>query len=238
MRPSRIPLLFSGGGTPWTPADLSPHSWWRADTGISTDVDGVYEWTDKSGNSHKLQQPTGANKPDFVASHAPLGGEPAIDFDGINDVLYTDLFTKITMPNTIWVVADLDTAGGGAYRFLTDGGEAADRHAIYVHTTGGPWTYFCGGANVGTTASDTDPHYFVARFENSAVNAYLRMDGAELENFNPGDQDLTQLLVGTSIGVANPLDGKVAEVGIVDGALSGANLTFLESYAAARYGIT
>jgi len=48
----------------WSPANLPGlELWFRADAGVLTDVDGVYQWNDQSGNARNATQATGSAKP-------------------------------------------------------------------------------------------------------------------------------------------------------------------------------
>lgn len=83
----RWPVRRSGAVAPppppFSPADLLPHSWYRADT---TDTATNFDWLDKSGNGHTLRQATAADKPTIVTP-AEIGGESALRFDGTSDFL-------------------------------------------------------------------------------------------------------------------------------------------------------
>jgi hypothetical protein len=70
----------------WTPAQLAPDAWWRADAAI-VEGTGVSQLTDKSGNGYHLTQSTTANQPAFNASDAGYGNQPTMDFDGVTEYL-------------------------------------------------------------------------------------------------------------------------------------------------------
>lgn len=85
-----VPGIISGLGASWSPLDLSPEFWMRADLGHAyADSDPVAAIANQgtAGSSGDLQQGTGANQPVYDASHASFNGQAVITFDG-GDVLY------------------------------------------------------------------------------------------------------------------------------------------------------
>jgi hypothetical protein len=77
---------MAGGG--WAPTDLDNLELWldaSDGTTVLTDVDGVYQWTDKSGIGNHAIQNTGSKKPEVFA--AEKNGLDTIGRDGIDDYL-------------------------------------------------------------------------------------------------------------------------------------------------------
>lgn len=67
-------------GTSWSPKDLAPETWCRADTGITLTSSRVSKWDDLSGNNFYFEQTTAGNRP--VQSNAY--GFDTIHFDAAN----------------------------------------------------------------------------------------------------------------------------------------------------------
>lgn len=60
--------------------------WLRADVGVVTSGTQVTTWQDQSGNGNNFIGRAGSGiRPTIVASSAPLGGQPAIEFEGNGD---------------------------------------------------------------------------------------------------------------------------------------------------------
>jgi len=60
--------------------------WLRADVGVVTSGSQVTTWQDQSGNGNDFIGRTGSgNRPTIIASSAPLGGQPSINFVGNGD---------------------------------------------------------------------------------------------------------------------------------------------------------
>ena len=72
--------------------------------GIACQMGQVTTWNDQSGNSRNASQTTLAYKPAYVVN--ALNKRPALQFDGINDVLSNTFITPITTPTglTVFVV--------------------------------------------------------------------------------------------------------------------------------------
>lgn len=69
---------------------------WRADAGVATTGSAVTGWTDSVG-SFALSQATGANQPEFVATE--INGKPAIRFEGTK-------FMTGTLPTALAAIPD------------------------------------------------------------------------------------------------------------------------------------
>lgn len=83
-------MMMRTAGAVWSPLDLSPEGWWRADLGHAhADTDPMSGWANQgtAGSSGDLQQGTGGNQPVYDASHASFNGQAVVTFDG-GDVLY------------------------------------------------------------------------------------------------------------------------------------------------------
>lgn len=74
-------LLLQSGSGEFAPTDLPGlQLWLKGDAGVLTDVDGVYQWNDQSGNGRNATQATGSKKPASVSS--ALSGKAIVRFGG------------------------------------------------------------------------------------------------------------------------------------------------------------
>lgn len=235
MRP--IPAGFMAGTGAWTPASLPGlRAWWRSDSNVLTDGDGVYEWGDITSNGWDLTQSTGAKKPQLISSHAGFNDHPAIDF-ATDDFLQTSTWTLITQPHTTWVVAESDVWPTGGSLVFIDGVDGNDRVLTYErNATGDPWSMWAGSANLdGASPGASDVVYYaVSKWDGSS--SYFRMNGTEYTG-NPGADGVAGITAGASNADAGHLDGQIAEIGVVDSALSAGDLASLETYLSTRYGL-
>ncbi len=71
----------------WTPAQLNDLvGWWDAsDTTTITEVTGVSNWADKSGNGNDFVQAVGADQPNYTG----VGSSSLIIFDGVTENLFS-----------------------------------------------------------------------------------------------------------------------------------------------------
>jgi hypothetical protein len=90
--------------------------WYRSDLGIVLNGSTVSQWVDQSGNNdpaRTLANPTATQQPIYIASDPAFGGKPSLQFDSVDDWLYTGSYL-----------------GGGAYTAfeVCSGLAAADRY--------------------------------------------------------------------------------------------------------------
>lgn len=231
-----------GGITPpapsWSPSDLTNlYSWHRSDSGlwqdsgkttpVTTDSDPVGAWEPKAGTaSIDLLQPTSENKPTYRTGR--LNGHPSLSFDG-GDYLGAAFAVDLTQPTDVIVVGRSTAASGDVF---CDSVNTA-RH-LFWKDNAGDWSMYA-GSFITSTPSDTDFHYFVARY--NTTSSVLRIDGSEAVSGNAGSQDWGGLRLGAAYNGAGGLSGDILESIVVDGAMSVAELSDLESYLATRYGL-
>jgi hypothetical protein len=138
-------LLTLGAGGPvntFSPIDLSPWAWYRADQGVYTDTSGtvpagngdaVAHWADLSGNGRHVIQNTSGSRPALVTSN--INSLPAIRSDGTDDHLETTAVLPgtataffvarrreqtTTSASAIRVVMGSDVSGNGGFYAFTN----------------------------------------------------------------------------------------------------------------------
>ena len=100
----------SGGAPLWTPSQLAPTAWWRADMGVTLVTSAVAAWADQSGNGAHLVQGTPGLRPTFIASGSRKG-QPCIETTSAGQMLTA---ASITLPReiAIWIVTGTVTTAG------------------------------------------------------------------------------------------------------------------------------
>lgn len=97
---SRLLTALHKSSDVWTPTDIPNMLFWYdasdADT-VLTDVDGVYQWSDKGPNGWHWTQSTGSKKPGVVSPWS--GGLNAIQGDGFDDMLNDTLYGEMVAAN-------------------------------------------------------------------------------------------------------------------------------------------
>lgn len=190
----------------------------------------VSQWTDKSGNARHATQATANNQPAY--SLASRNSKNTIVFDGSNDSLLTTSFT-VSQPHSLFVVGR--RAVGGVNQNFTDGG-ASGRVAVYWANTDN-WSMFAGTALTAPTGqSDTNWHVFAASF--STTSSSLRIDGTVMASGNAGTESYTGLRISGFSSTIALLNGSVAEILAYSGALSSLQISTVNKYLGAKWGIT
>ena len=237
-----IPLgvLASGYVAPagglWTPADLTLVAWFDAsDTdSITHNAGAVSQWADKSGNGYHVTQSTEAWKP-ATGTHT-LNGLNVLWHN--NDHLH-NLSVTMPRPFTIGAVYQIDpSAPDKTYRFW--GALAPDSGATgAIGRRSATWGIYDGNA-VGhpnsSSFATTDPHAHVGVFNGSS--SVYSIDGTRASaSLTAGTTG--RLHVGAyADGAYSPLVGRMAEIVIASGALTGTDLSSLEDYLMTKWGIS
>jgi hypothetical protein len=223
--------LLDKWGWGFSPLDLSPTMWFDAsDTSTITESGGaVSQWADKSGNGHDLTQGTGANQP--TTGTRTINSRNVVDFDGVSDRMVSgSLSPTLTQPNTIFAVFVPD-ATSSQYLFDAIGG--ANRNALLFDTGYRP---FAGVLPARTGAVLTVPQ--ITRTVFDGTSSSLHIDGASAFAGDAGTNSFESMTLGSRYDGTGSIDGAVAEVIVVDGALTAQQISDTETYLAHKWGIT
>jgi hypothetical protein len=218
----------STGG--WTPADLaSLYAWYDAsDAATFTFSSGaiVSQWADKKGTRH-LTNPTTAEQPNRSGT---MNGLPVVTFDGGDDRLMVQSWAAtVAQPLTVYVVAKYTKTGSHqalinvAFQFETKR-SSNENHEFYAGST---YAGYLVASNVGLV---------LGAVYGAAVNQQ-RINGTQVGTTNTGTNGLAAWHMGRATHGGDAFGGAVAEVVICNAALSGADITALESYLKTKWGI-
>jgi hypothetical protein len=173
-----IGLAFAGSVKPWLPSDLSPVLWLRAGLAdvvlTGSDVD---QWTDRSGHAHHASD-VSASKPEWVASHAALNGQPAIK----HNVWHQFVSVAGVEADSDWTVMgvfDVPLLAAGPYWIMDNGATLApmlqtnsvDQHLGYTAN---------GTGNVDIAEPIAGPQSIVWRFEQAINEGRIYRNGLDL----------------------------------------------------------
>lgn len=225
--------------------------WLRADQGSSTTTDGqtVTDWADFGPIGNDVTQPTAANQPKF--KEVNLNFNPALEFDGSNDVLYKSDGTTI-IPNQTDPVSMLTVstqrAGSGWWQTLLSFSGAADYPAL--HWLDGRQALYIDGVQDfrhSVVIPYNTPTMFVAR-ANNATPRDLRMANNGLSNQDtstvgsgtfPAASGSKLFSVGSELATGSEtLNGFINEGIVYNRFLSDAEVNRIHTYFAVKYGIT
>lgn len=233
----------AGGGAFNPETDITWHSFsWAEGTNFVARgiVDGgsVQTWDNETGES-ALTQATAGKRPLYRASVAALNGQPAIDFDGTDDILVSADFTtnpdytsKVSM---VWV-GNLNSVSGT--RTILDGNDLTNYH-LFGCTSGAWWIRGSTTVTGGTAA--TGAHLIVAIFDaaTAAGGDIVDVDNANVITDDAGNRSVDGWSVCGRNNNTNYVDGEAALAGIYEGNIkSDPEWSNFKTWVTSHYGIT
>jgi hypothetical protein len=240
-----IGVNFGGRALPgFSPSNLNPALWLDAsDTSTITASSGsVSQWDDKSGNGYNVTQATAANQP--TTGSTTINGRNVISFDGGDSISYTATTVTLNQPNSVFAVVSSDSGVTGTRSVVN--GTGATNALVYVTASSerrvGIWASPPGGQVVTSSLTaltdQTQPAVIGGIFDGSSSR--IRLNGASSGAVNAGTMAKGG---GFRIG-ANAAEtgefwiGKIAEVLFFDSLLSSNEIADVETYLAAKWGVT
>ncbi|MFM6671567.1 MAG: hypothetical protein ACKPJO_15800 [Dolichospermum sp.] len=237
MRPSaRLVVL---GKKLWTPVQMSTALWLDAADSSTVTLNGgnVSQWDDKSGNGRNAAQATAANQPARTLNG--LNGKTVLTFDGVNDFLVSNSGTY--GPNiSMFAVARQD--GGSSYQRLLN--VRIDQFAFFGSFNANFATFF--GNNSWNDINANTPSIAVTSAKvlgvvnpTSGSVATPYVDGIA-QNTKTGTMGISN---GVDIGAIQSPNtqfwfGIVAEIIIVNSAVTTTVRQFIEGYLAWKWELT
>jgi hypothetical protein len=242
----------SGGGGPFSPADLAGlEAWWDAsDAGsITSSAGAVSQWDDLSGNAHHVSQGGGtALRPTTGAS--TINSLNVIDFNG-NDYLFRT--SAVMVPPTDYsVIAVIELSAQDDKRIVAEGNSTnslpiasplqssnSDSDELTVFYRNNPIKI--AQPDTGNSAGDGLPHLVVSTLE-ASVGVTFSVDSAIpfTESFTGGlyAPTVNRFCIGGLLRntFGSGFVGAVAELVIVSGVITGTDLTDIEDYLSTKWG--
>jgi hypothetical protein len=234
-----------------SPSALNPVAWYEASSGKVQLVDTTLIWDDSSGNND-LVQPASGSQPVYSAT-SWNGNSPAVTFDGSNDFFQftsggdlLDAFDGSDQEFSVlitWEPLDLDQdydlmqwdnngENGGNSLIELRTNAAGDDEARYRHRRGDGTTSV---VNTGTPKFEPDRRITGFVFSGTALTIYDD-DDVHLSSGSNDVGSLTLLRFRLGHGDNMPLNGRIAEVVILDTALDQSGYLAYRSYAQDRWG--
>ena len=199
-------------------------------TGLS-DGDPVATWSDVSGNSNDATQSNSAKRPLYKTSI--VNGLPVVRFDTTDDGMVTPL-TISAIPLTIFLVY---SAKSGAF----------GRRALCSTTlnwligprvdVGNKHAFFDGAAWMNAPLSYVEDDFVYITLKIVTGSTSFRVDGIEVGSAGSAFAAPATICLGASNPYGEPLWGDIAEVIVYDTGLSAGDISAVESYIVAKYGL-
>lgn len=153
-----------------------------------------------------------------LANDYDLSGNGSLVSDGINgypSYRFTEsefmdvVFSALSQPNHIFIVAEQQTLLGTGDRYIIDG-EAAFHGISYDDVNADGWQAYAGGNVVNGGSADLNPHIFDALFDGSASD--LDLDGGDVASGDVGTNSLDGLTLGSDYSNTRGTDVLVGEL--------------------------
>lgn len=227
----------------WSPASLSGlFGWWDASNAGSITAAGgaVSQWNDLSGNGNHFVQGTGSKQP--TTGSSTMNGLNALAFDGGDLMRVSSLSSTLWADYITWAVVFKKTGAAASFEAcpvtLTSSNAARTfdgwRANRFVDTSGGAI-----GGTYTNIESQTSACVLLAEGDRVATTYAERLDGSAAGSTSGiGTWSTTSqvLICGSRDDEVTALRGDVAEIVIVNAAISSADRTLLEDYLSAKWG--
>ena len=228
--------------------------WIADDCSAVGDGNALTNWVDRK-NSLTVTQGTEANRPLYRATG--IGGQPAVDFDGANDMLQYVAAdpVSVALSGHVFMVLRPDAVG---LQQSPWGSADHSSNTQQVQTRVGT------GDNLEFFQVNADTHDYIRGngtilANNNYLAEWASTGSAYQLRLNGTGQSLTQVLgantgdwfgdtpgrdsfcigsIRAAVGFDNFFNGKIAMLLVVDGAISAGDRAALHAWVAAKYGIT
>ena len=207
--------------------DSAIYQWDATELSLS-DRDSVSSWTDEIGGLEL----TGA----ATYREAGINEVPAVEFDGTDDTLDSDIDTE-TQGYEVLLVAFTNRADGTSGSSLL--GWDGNRGFFIVNRGGNDEEGIRsdGATELQAGDSTTEPHIWSLQFD--TTSSVIRRDGSDLGSGDAGDGDLSNTFaLGSLDDNSNFLDGRIGEVVVYDTVLSASERADEEDRLSEKWGIT
>jgi len=251
VRNKSLPLI------PWTPARISTAVWLDADDASTITLNGstVSQWRDKSGNARHVAQATAGSQPTRTISG--LGGKNVLTFDGADwlfNAIPGGLMRNATGGTVAAVVNYTNATAMRSPVSVMNGTGSSARFSTILQTTG--------RLNQAISRLDTDTETTIfspstymnntvtqiglVNFTTAVLTQYVSGNYGGVVSLpssgNSSDTDSATLVIGGSstddgATLQNPMLGFIAEIIVVNAALSELQRQRLEGYLAWKWGL-
>ncbi len=227
----------------WNPSNITTKLWLDADSGVNTTSGYVDAWNDRSGNGTNMVQ-TANSRPTLTAN--ALNSRPVLSFDGSSNFLRSSQSVGVNQAFTVYSVVR-NTSPSTQRDYLFDGtANDATRCLISLNHNNTVQVYAGQLPSAGGTVSWADSSiqtptgfFIVAAIFNSS-STQIGVNGTHTSNnLTIHTNSLGSMTIGANYRNSNDFfEGDIAEVIIVDGADSQANIDKIEGYLAHKWGLT
>lgn len=225
------PTTDFGGPSLWFEAANADLDWNRT----LADGNAISPWEDRGSRGQNLTNAVLAQRPvlrKFATRR--LADAPALVFDGVDDLLSTNVGAAATSPVVIAAVFRMSAL---TVATVFDGVAAGNRHALR-RNAGNQFEAFSSAAAVYPSATPTVGQYVysVMQYTGGGASPWV-MNGAAQAAVNEGSTgDLLGIRVGSAFGGGGFLNGQIVELLVWEDTVGTALLAQVKAYFEAKYG--
>jgi hypothetical protein len=210
--------------------------WLRADLGITEAGSGVSVWADQSGNGNDFAQATDGNRPAYQGTTAALNNQASLDFVAGTKVLARADIAGALDDSTFFFAYNGDSDAAASQCLLS---ASTGPNILYASNLSNVLGYFDGTAHRNGVA-DIAGAQILALVLEAGVGGTFRRNGSAVGTTIAYDDTFGMagaVELGNRSGGANDLLADLAEVIIYNRVLTEDEITQVEAYMLARYGL-
>ena len=241
MNPALMLLMQARAASSWTPASLGAalFAWYDpSDTSTITHGSGVVsELGDKSGNARHLKQTSPGSRPS--TGTRTINSLNVIDYNNWERFLSAASLT-IPSPVTVAAISAHDALKKDSGCVVALGGTVGytPRARCSADTGGEGWS-IKGSVTLSQSSAITLGAPYLTTAVLNGASSLLRVNRTQVISGDAGTYTGDRILLASAgvAGSAYGIDGQIGEVVVVSGALTGTDLSSLEAYLSAKWGI-
>lgn len=216
---------MGGASTIWTPSSLSSIvAWWDSTLGVTGSP--VDSWDAQEGGATWRFTASGTARPTIVSGP---GGKTVIRHDGSDDILATSA-AAVAQPFQVFMVFALNASPAVGDRLL----ETASGAAYYVAWNGAVIRFYFGTVYDSTAPLSSVGTWDYWSFLGNGASSVVSKNGTPVAAGNVGANGLNGIKLFGASGTTATMPADVRAIVITSAQVTGADLTALQAWLAAR----
>lgn len=220
----------------FSPADLEPFLWLKADEGVVESGGSVSQWTDQGTNGNDLVQAAGANQPVYTASNGDFDSKPSVDFNGTSHFLRSGALSSSVTDTTTFITFYVNSIALNGDTVITS------------NVTNNKRLFYGTGSNVNGVLRNGSKSNILNTPINNTYTFMYQFDGTTLRKRTNGgtvstvsswaSATITEIGLGYSIGLGGRYsDFDIAEFIVYDKVLTTDEIEDVFNYTNVKYAI-